>query len=435
MSIINRVRDAYATLRGVGQVSYVESKQPENVQEKRKRSAAEVPKEIQRFRGHEDIRTLETAILDLESTQHNRENLHRIFRQYVEEDLHVSSQWQTRKIKTLKKDFAIFPKGSDDPDDKMTEIFQNVWFSDFIEAALDSKLWGYSLIELFNWNKSSQAFEPFKNTDGRMMDAVNVINHDYVKPEFGIIAQRSSDTQGVDFMKVYPNQTIFCGGKTPGIYYKLARPALFKSNSLSSWSEWIEVFGLDGFWIKTAAKDLERKKLVEAIQKFGSSRVGTLDPDDEISIIGANKTDAYMVFEKLVRLIDEGISKIIHGQDVISNNTGQVVGEVGENVANDYTDADAWFIDYTVNKKLFPMMTRAKHLDLSNYEFRYDQQLSTREMKARAEIDKMVSDMGFAHDPEQINERYNVNVETKMVASFPSIQNQLRKLYPNKNPE
>jgi hypothetical protein len=53
-----------------------------------------------------------------------------------------------------------------------------------------------------------------------------------------------------------------------------------------------------------------------------------------------------------------------------------------------------------------------------------------REMTERAAIDEAVVRMGFKHDPDQINERYGVNVETVNVGGIAEVKNKLKSLYP-----
>ena len=442
MKALRRISDAYHAVTGRGTpYNAVEHFTAENAQnklkeeKKRGRSASDFPNLRQKFRVHEDIKTLENAISLAESTNYNREDIHRIYRQHVEEDLHVTSQWNNRKIKTKKRDFGIFPKGdaTAEVNDELTALLKKKWVFDFMDAALDSLAWGFSLVELFNWDKEKRSFEKWRNPNGKIADPVEVIDRDYVKPETGQIVEQTGLLKGLDFHDPkFRNQLVFIGGKANGFFFKLAKMILFKNNAIANWSEWIEVFGIDALVIKSSVKGTERKALLKALKAFSTSRTAVIEDDEEIQTVGTNKTDAYKVFEMLAKYVDSGSSKVIHGQDVISNNTGQVVGTVGENVANDYADADARFLTDLFNNELIPLLIRAEYIpELEGHEFRFTQKMSTKEMKERAEVDKLVADMGFAHDPDLINERYGVNVETRSIAGIASVANKLKEMYPD----
>ena len=429
IQFLDRVSSAYLAL--TGKASRVEVREPVNrVDEKKSRkSAVNNIEKRQVFRTSKDIRDFEIAVEELESPTYDREEIHEIYRQVTLEDLEVSGTWEKREMKILKKDFFIAREGEDEADKDMTRLFKKTWFNDFLKAALQQRPWGYVCIELLNWNREMMRFDPWRGKDGKMYDAVTVLDHDYVKPETGHVVADSSLIEGVDIFSL-PNQLIFCGSKKHGFLYDVAKPTLFKQNTVANWSEFIEVFGIDALVAFSEAEGEQRKKLFDALNKLGSTKTAVMDIDDKIEAVGASNADVYQVFDKMLAYLDQAIAKKIFGQDVISNNTGQVVGNVGENVANDYVEADSKYLTYTVNDKLFPLMTRAGYLDLSGYEFRYDNTMSLREMKERSEVDLSISKMGFKHDPDQLNERYNVNVESQQTATIPEIEAKLKKLYP-----
>ena len=430
MSLADRIKSGYLSLTGKASSTTVEVVENKAVSSKKSKTYAQVPERKQIFRTNEDIRTWEKAITDAESATFDREDLHQVYKQIVWEDAHVVSQWNNRKMKTLKKDFGVFVGDNDAKDDDLTELFQSNWFHDFIDKVLDKMAWGFQCVELANWNPNTMQFESYRGADGLIYDAVQVIKHNYVKPEYGIIVNQPAQIQGIDIFK-YPNQLIFTGGKDHGFLYKLARPCMFKHNATANWSEWIEVFGLDTILFFSEAEESERRNLLEAVKQLGTSRMGVFDIDDKAEAFGSNKTDAYKVFEQMNRYVDESISKIIFGQDGVSNNTGQVVGSVGENVANDYANSDAKYITYVVNNYLFPLMTRAGYLDLANASFKYDESMSMREMNERADIDLKLTQMGFKHDVDQLNEKYGVNLESTGTATVEEVRNKLNNLYPN----
>jgi phage gp29-like protein len=432
-TILNRIKSAGLALSGRVTRTPITppTETPTNAKEKKKTKAVGYPNERQRFRSPQDILTLENAIAIADGTTKDRELLHQIYRQVVLEDSQVISQWQNRKFKTIRKDWGLYPKNSDEKDDAATALLNKQWFFSFIEKALDAEAWGYVAIELANWDRQKQSFEPYRNPDNkRIYSAAQVIDHDYVKPEFGIITKDSSSTTGLDIYEL-SNQLIYSGDSDHGFLYRLAKPCLFKANALANWSEWIEVFGLDAIVAMSGAEGADRTALLSTLRQIGSSRVGVLDEDDKLETIGSNKTDAYRVFEVMARYTDEAISKIILGQDVVSNNTGQVVGNVGENVANDYAGNDAKGITYLVNDYLIPLLKANGYLDLTGYVFAFDESASMRELKERADIDEAITRMGFFHDPEQINERYGVNVEVKQMSTIPAVEAKLKSLYKN----
>ena len=142
-----------------------------------------------------------------------------------------------------------------------------------------------------------------------ILDPVEIIHRDFVKPESGLVVRQPGDLKGIDFFDPkFKDQLVFCGGKADGILFKLAKMILFKKNAMENWSEWIEVFGIDAILVKSSTRGADRRKLVKALKEFTTARIAIMDESEELSTVGTNKTDAYKVFHEMLKYVDEGIS-------------------------------------------------------------------------------------------------------------------------------
>ncbi len=385
--------------------------------------------EMQKFRMREDLSTFELAVQNRDNiVNYNREDLHRIYLRAMQ-DPHITSQWDSRKLKTLKKEFFVMPKGSEDPNDDLTAMLQAPWFFEFVNAILDSQAWGFSLIEFGEWD--GEKFIPYRNQKGKIHDDVELIDRDNVKPEYGIVTSTAGQSTGEDFTKdKYKNNIIFVGNKDNGWLYGAAIPFLIKNNTVQNWSEFAELFGMDVRAFKTDAQDEDLTKVKQALKAAVGGGSMIMGQEDSLEYIGTGRSDAYQVFKQLVDYQDSTISKLIFGQDVVANNTGNVVGEIGENVANDYGDADARWVKYIIEDKLFPLLSlRGVNMEGMTFEWGTKENLSLSE---RVDIDLKISQMGFTHSDDYINETYDTNVEeTKDLdsANLTETKNALKELY------
>lgn len=371
--------------------------------------------DTQKFRTLQDLLKLRVAIDVAENIKtYDRWLLHDIFRDVIL-DPNLTSNWESRKMKTKERPFKICKVGDDKMKDQteLTDVLQSApWFFDFIDAVLDSKLWGFSLIE-FGPLLPTGMFLPYQ-VNGKLYPAINCIDRDNVKPELGIITQVSGDITGVSMSDPrYADYLMFVGQyRGFGLLHKLAKYILFKDNCLGNWSEWAEVFGMDMRIGKTATQGNQRTEFIRALRDLGANSYGVFQPQDEVEFTGTRKTDAYKVYHEMVVYIDEQVSKITNGQDVVNNNTGKVVGTVGENIANMYGLADSKYFASIVNQRLFPLMGNLGCTLFDGYRFVWD--LSEKlPLAERAKIDKLIADMGFDHAEEYINSTYGTEVSKK----------------------
>lgn len=368
----------------------------------------------QKFRTREDLRKLRIAI-DNAGNPHNynREDLHRIYRECMR-DSELQSQWESRKMKTKEKEFRVVSAPGGEEDKDKTKIFQSQWFMDWIDAALDSKLLGFTPIEFGPWAENK--FLPYE-VNGKYYDAINVLDRDNVKPELGIITSMPGQSTGLAFNDpAYASNLMFIGRingepwQKYGIMYSLVKLIMFKDNCLGNWSEWAEVFGMDKRIGKTDTNGEDRLRFIEAIKNLGSNAYGVFTKNDDIEFVGANRQDAYKVYHEFVQYVDEKTAKRIWGQDVVNNNTGRVVGTVGENVANMYGDNDAKFIKNLVNDRLIPFMQNLSIPVNGYFEWDTSEKLS---LKDKSEVDKRIAEMGFDIDEKYITDTYGVPVKKK----------------------
>lgn len=389
------------------------------------------------FRTFEDLKGWENAISAADNLQlFSREEMNRIYRK-VEAEPHLASQWGTRKLKTLGKLFAVVnEKVGDDgktvEDKAATALLTTRWFIDLLDEILNATLWGFRLIEIGPIDKNTMAPTSYQDTAGRFYDPINVINPDHVKPEWGIIVADCNATQG---LLIEPNfkSTIFAGRRHDfGLLFKCVEPVLIKLNALANWSEWAEIFGHDLRVMKTDAEGDARLKAFNTLKMMGPSGFGIIDPEDEIIFAGTSRTDAFRVYQELINTIDATTSKVIFGQDVISNNTGQVVGEVGENVSNLYGDSDATFLERFINDTVFPKLIELGMAGLVGKRFKWDtsEKLTLAE---QVEIDLKISQIGYKPAKAWLEEKYNIKLEEpepEPTADPAQVSKSLRNLYP-----
>ena len=371
--------------------------------------------EQQKIRVRQDALKLRVARQSCENIfNYNRYLLHNVFRDIID-DPNLNAQWTSRKMKTLEKPFKLCNESGEE-DEEFTRIFEVQWFYDFINYALDSRLWGFTALEFGPLENGE--FKPYtvQTPNGlKYYNAVTVLDRDNVKPELGIITSLPGDQKGVSFDDPkYSSYLMMISSdfRDYGILGKAAKYILFKDNALGNWSEWAEVFGMDTRVGKTRSEGADRDRFIRAIRDMGSNSYGVFGLEDQIDYVGTSRTDAYQVYDALIKRLDADVSKLIFGQDVVSNETGKLKGTVGENIANMYGDNDARFIVGIVNRKLKPIMENLG-FDWKGLYFKYD---STEKLKLvdRADVDLKISQMGFTINPDYIKNTYDTDVTAKV---------------------
>jgi len=406
MSIATDIKDLFKVKSSVNGVEKIDNKIT------RKKSGTQLHELKQTYESRQDLLTLKNAVEISNNIQtYERFDLHKIYAQALR-DPEFAAQWRTRVLKTLDKEFHI--ETVDGEENRVArEMFMAPWFHDWIELVLEQVLWGFSLVEFGPWDGEKNCFVPYLDSTGLFHEAVENVNRDYVKPEFGMIVPHYGDGQdkGTSYLTgFWAKKLMFVGGskKTDSILYNSASYMLMKDNAMKNWSEWIEVFAMDMRIGKTEAQGADRKDFVKAMRDMGGNGYAVIDVDDEVDYVGMNRQDAYRVYEAFLKYCDGEIAKLIFGQDVVTNNTGRVVGKVGEDVSNMYGDTDAKYIEWVINTRLIPYMGTVG-AEVDGIRFKYDTTEKVR-LSDRAKIDGEIAKMGFRIADSYIERTYGTDI-------------------------
>lgn len=321
-------------------------------------------------------------------------------------DLHLSGCIGQRKGMTMKKSFALCDRAGKQNDDT-TEILNTQWFKDFISYTLDSKYYGYSLIELGNIVEKSG--KP-------AYDKVTLINRKHVVPEFGVFLQNQTDDfrQGIPYTEGELAQWCIGTGNTHdlGLLLKCAPQALSKKNMMAFWDKFGELFGMPMRIAKTNSTDpAELSRINEMLIKMGAFSYGLFPDGTDIDLKATSQGDAYNVYDRRIERANYELSKCILNQTMTIDNGGSYSqSEVHLEVFKNICDADADFVRDTVNNELLPRM-EAHGFPVKEMQFNWNESIDYTP-EQQIQIDRMVLE-NFEVEPNYVVEKYGIPVTGK----------------------
>lgn len=352
--------------------------------------------QLQRVR--QDAKTFKIAVQSAESvTYPNRFLLCQVYQNIVL-DGQIQSAILQRKMRALSTLFKLVDKSGEKSEEK-TALLNEQWFYDFLDLAMDSKFWGYSLVE----------FNPIVNDK---FTGVNLVPRIYVCPELSIVKPTTASYTGTNYTeKPYSNWCIGVGQSHDlGLLMKCAPYAIWKNNAMGAWAEFAEVFGTPLRMGKTNTRDAEtRQNMENMMRNWGVASWAVFDNDDTIELIANTRTDAFQVYDKMVERCNSEISKIILGQTGTTDEkayTGSA--DVHAEVLNLITKTDLIFIANVVNNQLIPMM-QGLGFDFTGYKFMFDES-ETIGIKEQAKID--ASFMPYVKfSTEYLENKYGIEID------------------------
>lgn len=317
-------------------------------------------------------------------------------------DGEIYAEWETkRKLRVLANDFNLLD-ANNKPDETATDQLKTTWFNDFISLAMDSKLWGHSLIEVDKIN-----------TDG-LIASIELVRRKHVIPEKGLITIKVGDEKGIAYREdAQINQWLFEVGKTEdlGLLNICAPYVLFMRFALSAWSEFCEVFAMPLRVGKTQSKDTTSlNKMNDMLLEMATASYAVIDKDEEIQFIESNKTDG-SVYNGLMTLCASKISKILNGAVIgeATQSGSRAKEQVGQQINELVTLSDTIWLEGIVNDIVLPKLI-ALGYPFDGLKFKYIKQ---KDLTKSLEIVKGLSSAGFKPTIEWVQDEFGIPLDTQ----------------------
>lgn len=353
----------------------------------------------------------------IEGSNNYTDPLYQIFRElYL--DPHIQSTVLLRKSRITQLPFEIEWKDEtmekeEDPIIESTyDFFNSKWFYDFLNFALDYMYEGYVALEITKVNN----------------DSINIekIPFNHLKPRYGVFVKNKTDqyTNGIKLdQEPYSNYVmeVFNNRTDLGIYTKLVPLFLWSKNAHQSWSQFAEIFGMPIRIGKTVKQEPgERKKLFDMIKNMGASLSVLLDKEDDITFLSNSNSDAFNVYNELIKVCNDEINKLILGATMVnSDGSSYSQSQVHQLQFDSLIKQDILATEHIVNNILIPKLENLGIIP-EGLKFEFDTSESL-DIFQKFEIDKALIPY-YELDIDYLNKMYNTSIIGSK--SFPIIPSQ-----------
>lgn len=251
-------------------------------------------------------------------------------------DTHLTSVIEKRVLPILSSDLEFRRNGN--PDEIINEQIKSPWFTRLVEDILDSRWWGFSLMQ-------------FYKKDGWV--DYDLIPRKHIDPVKKIILRRQTDITGIPFDDY--KDLLFVGEERDlGMLAKAAPWVIYKRNDVADWAQFAEIFGtpIREYIYETDDSEARQKAISDAKESGGMS-VFIHAKDTELQLKEAgNKSGTSDLYDKLCERCNAEISKLFLG-NTLTTEAGskgtQALGTVHKKVEDTIVEADRRYILNVLN--------------------------------------------------------------------------------------
>lgn len=326
----------------------------------------------------------------------------------LKRDDQVQSCFQQRVNAVVSREWSVGPAGAKRQDKKAAEFVEaqlrHIRFDNVTKKMLNGVFYGYGVAECM-WA-----------ADGAQIVLDDIRVRRAGRFRFGLDGSLRLLAKGHPEGLVMPDRKFwtFAAGADDdddpygrGLAYWLYWPVWFKRNGLKFWAIFMEKFAAPtakGTVPKGATKE-EREKLLAALRAITMDSALVIPEGTQAELLQAAKSSAgdYATF---YRLMDAAIAKVVLSQTMTTDNGSSLAqAQVHAGVKLEVVKADAdlicesfadqvvrWLVDWNFPGAAYPAVWR----DVTEPE----------DLKARADRDKIIHDMGFAPRQDYIDATY-----------------------------
>lgn len=366
-----------------------------------KKTIIEYVREIERNNRYKSVRqdiTLGTILDD-------RSRLIDLYEACLEQDAHIRSVIETLESQILGDRYMlawINEKGKYIKDVKYTQKIQGTQFDKIIKGIVESKLFGYTLIEIM----------PHIDPKTGKLANVNLIERRNVLPDQHTVIKR----QGIWL----PNWNIASPGYSPnyvlvnsgtiGLFSATTPLILAKKFTVANYVNFGATYGQPIIHGKTISEsNSDRKRLANDIANAAQNKVVITGIDDEIDIKTFTMSNSEKIYTSLIEFVNREVSDLLVGSESMAGGMQSYVGstKAHQDIFRDRIEVYRRFIENVMNEEIIPRLVMMGYIP-AGLEFKYSNRIEMNN-EDRIKLYQLITDK-YEVSADEIEKEFGINV-------------------------
>lgn len=366
-----------------------------------KKTIIEYVREIERNNRYKSVRqdiTLGTILDD-------RSRLIDLYEACLEQDAHIRSVIETLESQILGDRYMlarINEKGKYIKDVKYTQKIQGTQFDKIIKGIVESKLFGYTLIEIM----------PHIDPKTGKLANVNLIERRNVLPDQHTVIKRQGiwlPNWDIASPAYNPNYVLVNSG-TIGLFSATTPLILAKKFTVANYVNFGATYGQPIIHGKTISEsNSDRKRLANDIANAAQNKVVITGIDDEIDIKTFTMSNSEKIYTSLIEFVNREVSDLLVGSESMAGGMQSYVGstKAHQDIFRDRIEVYRRFIENVMNEEIIPRLVAMGYIP-DGLEFKYSNRIEMNN-EDRIKLYQLITDK-YEVSADEIEKEFGINV-------------------------
>lgn len=329
---------------------------------------------------------------------------------YLMQDAHLSSIIDSLFQQILgERYYFVDEKG--EKDEEATKAIGYSWFTKLIRGILESKPFGYTLVELGDIDSVK-----------RTLKGIDFVERRNVAPRDNMVLEYPNDTIGWDISsKDFARDYVLVDGQEGyGLLLKAAPLVIAKRYSIGAHLHNAETYGVPFIHAKAEDETLEGKmQLAGDVARAGRERIIVTGMNDSINLLQQLTSDTNKIYTTLIDMCNSELSKLLIGQTGTTESmTYAGSADIMFQVYQNRVEALREFVVNIVNEDFVPRLVAKGMKQLEGRRFTYSNNI-----EVSPDIKVKMYDVLLKHfeiDPSEIEKEFGIKVgEPKINNNLP----------------
>lgn len=366
-----------------------------------KKTIVEYVREIERNNRYKSVRqdiTLGTILDD-------RARLIDLYEACLEQDAHIRSVIETLESQILGDRYMlarINEKGKYIKDVQYTQKIQGTQFDKIIRGIVESKLFGYTLIELL----------PRIDSKTGKLANVNLIERRNVLPDQHTVVKRQGiwlPNWDITAPAYSPNYILINSG-TIGLFSATTPLILAKKFTVANYVNFGATYGQPIIHGKTISEsNSDRKRLANDIANAAQNKVVITGIDDEIDIKTFTMSNSEKIYTSLIEFVNKEVANLILGSESMAGGMQSYVGstKAHQDIFRDRIEVYRRYIENVMNEEIIPRLVTMGYIP-PGLEFKYSNRIEMNN-EDRIKLYQLITDK-YEVSADEIEKEFGINV-------------------------
>lgn len=366
-----------------------------------KKTIQEYVREIERSNLYKSVRSnvLMGCVLD------DRARLIDLYDACLQQDAHIRATIETLESQILGDRYMlarINDKGKYVKDVTETQKIQGSQFDKIIKGIIESKLYGYSLIEIM----------PYLDKKTGKLAEVNLIERRNVLPDQKRVVKRQGlwlPNWDLTSPRYQRNYVLINTGEL-GLFSATTPLILAKKFTLANFVNFSHTYGQPIIHAKTVSENNgDRKRLAQEVANAAQNKIIVTGIEDEVDIKAFTMSNSEKIYTGLIGFANKEVSNLILGSQSVAGEMQSYVGstKAHQDVFRDRIEVYRRYVENIMNEEIIPRLVAIGYIK-PGLEFKYSNRIEMNN-EDRIKLYSLITDK-YEVSSDEIEKEFGINV-------------------------